>query len=39
MNNRSIPNVTLSSSDYRRLERLARAGADQADLDAHFLLS
>lgn len=39
MNNRSIPNVTLSASDHRRLERLARVGADQADLDAHFLLS
>lgn len=39
MNNRSIPNVTLPASDHRRLQRLARVGADQADVDAHFLLS
>ena len=39
MINRSIPNVTLPASDHRRLQRLARAGADQADVDAHFLLS
>jgi regulator of nucleoside diphosphate kinase len=35
----SIPDVTLPSSDHRRLERLARAGADQGDVDARFLLS
>jgi len=39
VNNRSIPNVTLPASDHRRLQRLARVGADQADVDAHFLLS
>ena len=39
MNNPSIPDVTLPASDHRRLERLARAGADQADVDAHFLLN
>jgi len=39
VNNRSIPNVTLPASDHRRLQRLARVGADQADVDAHFRLS
>ena len=39
MNNVSIPDVTLPTSDYRRLERLARTGADQGDADARFLLS
>jgi regulator of nucleoside diphosphate kinase len=39
MNNSSIPAVTLPASDHRRLERLARAGADQGHLDARFLLS
>ncbi|WP_128934005.1 GreA/GreB family elongation factor [Bradyrhizobium zhanjiangense] len=35
----SIPKVTLSVSEHRRLERLARVGAAQADVDAPFLLS
>ncbi|WFU19840.1 GreA/GreB family elongation factor [Bradyrhizobium sp. CB3481] len=39
MNNPSIPDVTLPASDHRRLERLARVGADQGDNDARFLLS
>ncbi|WP_407154807.1 GreA/GreB family elongation factor [Bradyrhizobium sp. STM 3557] len=39
MNNRFFPNVTLPASDLRRLEQLARAGADQGDVDARFLLS
>ena len=38
MNNPSIPAVTLPASDHRRLERLARVGADQGDV-ARFLLS
>ncbi|OAF14770.1 GreA/GreB family elongation factor [Bradyrhizobium neotropicale] len=39
MNNLSIPDITLPASDHRRLERLARVGAAQGDVDAHFLLS
>ena len=39
MINSSIPDVTLPASDHRRLERLARVGADQGDTDARFLLS
>jgi regulator of nucleoside diphosphate kinase len=39
VNNPSIPDVTLPASDHRRLERLARVGADQGDVDARFLLS
>jgi regulator of nucleoside diphosphate kinase len=39
VNNVSIPDVTLPTSDYCRLERLARTGADQGDVDARFLLS
>ena len=39
MNNAFFPNVTLPASDHRRLERLARARADQGDVDARFLLS
>ena len=39
MNNPSISDVTLPASDHRRLERLARVGADQGDVDARFLLS
>ena len=35
----STPEVTLSASEHRRLERLARAGAAQGDADARFLLS
>ncbi|MCP3395533.1 GreA/GreB family elongation factor [Bradyrhizobium sp. CCGB12] len=35
----SIPEVTLSVSEHRRLERLARVGAAQGDVDARFLLS
>ncbi|RXG97368.1 GreA/GreB family elongation factor [Bradyrhizobium zhanjiangense] len=35
----SIPEVTLSVSEHRRLERLARAGAARGDVDARFLLS
>ena len=34
----SIPDITLPASDHRRLERLARVGADQGDVDARFLL-
>ncbi|WOH69065.1 GreA/GreB family elongation factor [Bradyrhizobium sp. BWA-3-5] len=39
MSNPSIPDVTLPASDHRRLEQLARVGADQGDNDARFLLS
>ncbi|WP_312018036.1 GreA/GreB family elongation factor [Bradyrhizobium sp. sBnM-33] len=39
MNNPSIPEITLPATDHRRLERLARVGADRGDLDARFLLS
>ena len=39
MTNPTIPGVTLPASDHRRLERLARRGADQGDVDAEFLLS
>lgn len=39
MNKSSIPDITLPASDYRRLERLARVGADQGDVDARFLLN
>ena len=39
MNNPAIPDVTLSASDHRRLERLAQVSADQGDVDARFLLS
>ena len=39
VNNPSIPDVTLPASDHRRLERLARIGADQGDIDARYLLS
>lgn len=39
MNNPFLPNVTLPASEHRRLEQLARAGADQGDVDARFLLS
>ena len=39
MNISSIPDVTLPASDHRRLERLARVGAEQGDMDARFLLS
>lgn len=39
MNNPSIPDVTLPASDHRRLKRLARASAEQGDVDARFLLS
>jgi len=35
----SIPDVTLSASEHRRLERLARVGAAQGDVDARFLLN
>ncbi|MBR0718378.1 GreA/GreB family elongation factor [Bradyrhizobium liaoningense] len=35
----SIPEVTLSTSEHRRLERLARVGAAQGDADARLLLS
>jgi regulator of nucleoside diphosphate kinase len=38
MNNPSIPDIILPASDYSRLERLARAGAHQGDMDARFLL-
>lgn len=38
-NNLSIAEITLPASDYRRLERLARAGAGQGDVNARFLLS
>jgi len=34
----SVPDITLPASDHRRLERLARMGADQGDVDARFLL-
>jgi regulator of nucleoside diphosphate kinase len=39
VNNPTIPDITLSASDHRRLERLARIGADQGDTGARFLLS
>lgn len=39
MNNPTIPDVTVPASDHRCLERLARLGADQGDVDAGFLLS
>lgn len=39
MNNPCIPDITLPASDHRRLEQLARMGADQGDVDARFLLS
>lgn len=39
MNNLFIPDVILPASDHRRLERLAQVGADQGDVDAHFLFS
>ncbi|WP_407179740.1 GreA/GreB family elongation factor [Bradyrhizobium sp. STM 3562] len=39
MKNTSIPDVTVPASDHRRLERLARVGADQGDVDARSLLS
>lgn len=39
MNNLFIPDVILPASDHRRLERLAQVGANQGDVDAHFLLS
>jgi len=39
VNNTSIPDIALPASDHRRLERLARMGADQGDVDARFLLS
>jgi regulator of nucleoside diphosphate kinase len=39
VNNTSMPDITLPASDHRRLERLARVGADQGDVDARFLLS
>ncbi|WP_342733383.1 GreA/GreB family elongation factor [Bradyrhizobium sp. B117] len=35
----SIPEVTLSASEHRCLERLACLGAAQGDVDARFLLS
>ena len=38
MHNSSVPDITLPASDHRRLERLARMGADQGDVDARFLL-
>jgi regulator of nucleoside diphosphate kinase len=38
VSNPSIPDVTLPVSDHRRLERLARVGADQGDEDVRFLL-
>ena len=39
MDNLSIADVTLPASDYRRLERLARVGAGQGNVDARFLLT
>jgi regulator of nucleoside diphosphate kinase len=39
LNNHSLLDITLPASDHRRLERLARRGADQGDVDARFLLS
>ena len=39
MNNPYSPDVILPASDHRRLELLARVGADQGDVDARFLLS
>jgi regulator of nucleoside diphosphate kinase len=39
VNNPSFPEVTLPATDHRRLERLARVGADRGDSDARFLLS
>jgi regulator of nucleoside diphosphate kinase len=39
VNSPFIPDITLPASDHRRLERLARVGADQGDEDARFLLS
>ena len=39
MNNPVIPDVTLSASDQRRLERLARVAAGRGDVNARFLLS
>ena len=38
VNNLSIAEITLPASDYRRLERLARVGAGQGDVNARFLL-
>ena len=39
MNNPTIPDITLPASDHRRLERLAKVGADQGDVEARYLLS
>jgi len=39
LNNHSLLDITVPASDHRRLERLARLGADQGDVDARFLLS
>jgi regulator of nucleoside diphosphate kinase len=39
VNNPSIPDITLPASDHRRLEQLARVGADHGDADARFLLT
>jgi regulator of nucleoside diphosphate kinase len=39
MNNPAIPDITLSASDQRRLERLARVAAGRGDVAARFLLS
>jgi len=38
VHNPSIPDITIPASDHRRLERLARMGAAQGDVDARFLL-
>lgn len=34
-----LPKITLTASDYPRLEQLARAAARQGDMDAVFLMS
>jgi regulator of nucleoside diphosphate kinase len=39
VNNHYIADITLPASDHSRLRRLARAGADQGDVDARFLLN
>jgi regulator of nucleoside diphosphate kinase len=33
-----LPAITLTASDYLRLEQLARVAAQQGDMDAMFLL-
>ena len=38
MSKQSIPTITMSASDRRRLEKLARAAAAQGDRDALCLM-